>query len=156
MLELDIQGFGVIKLEYLISDFTGTLSLDGRLLPGVKEKISAVSKFLEIYVLTADAFGTAKDQLTGIPCKIQTVTGHELDKQKELFVKQLGAEKVVAIGNGMNDAKMLKASRLGIAVAGREGCCVASLLAADVCVVNVNYGLDLLLNPKRLQATLQF
>ena len=36
MLELDIPGFGLVRLEHLVSDFTGTLSVDGRLLPGVK------------------------------------------------------------------------------------------------------------------------
>lgn len=30
MFELDIQGFGFVRLEHLVSDFTGTLSVDGR------------------------------------------------------------------------------------------------------------------------------
>ncbi len=29
MFELDIPGFGSVRLEYLVSDFTGTLSVDG-------------------------------------------------------------------------------------------------------------------------------
>ncbi|MDA8340449.1 MAG: hypothetical protein M0Z70_14210 [Nitrospiraceae bacterium] len=31
MFELDIPGFGFIRLEHLVSDFTGTLSVDGNL-----------------------------------------------------------------------------------------------------------------------------
>ncbi len=40
MFELDIPGFGLIKLEHLVSDFTGTLSVDGVLLPGVKKRLN--------------------------------------------------------------------------------------------------------------------
>jgi hypothetical protein len=39
MLEIDIPGFGRVKINYLVSDFTGTLSLDGKLLPGVKDRL---------------------------------------------------------------------------------------------------------------------
>ncbi len=35
MFELDIPGFGSVRLEHLVSDFTGTLSVDGKLFPGV-------------------------------------------------------------------------------------------------------------------------
>jgi soluble P-type ATPase len=156
LIELDIPGFGKVKLDYLVTDYTGTLTLDGILLQGVKERLVAASKNLEIIILTADAMGTAKDQLTGLPCKIQKVTGPYLDQQKEDFVKQLGVEKVAAFGNGVNDAKMLKVSRLGVAVVGDEGCSVAALTSADVCVKNILDAFDLLLYPKRLKSTLQF
>lgn len=39
MFELDIPGFGLIKLEHLVSDFTGTLSVDGGLFAGSKETL---------------------------------------------------------------------------------------------------------------------
>jgi soluble P-type ATPase len=48
MLERDIPGFGAIRLEHLVSDFTGTLSVDGKLLPGVKERLNKISEFLNI------------------------------------------------------------------------------------------------------------
>jgi soluble P-type ATPase len=50
---------------------------------------------------------------------------------------------------------MLKAARLGVVVAGREGCAVESLLAADVCIADIIDGLNLLLHTKRLEATLK-
>lgn len=156
MFELSIPGFGSVKLEYLVTDYTGTLTFDGVLLPQVKERLEAVSRFLEVIVLTADALGTAQTQLDGLPCRIQKVSGQNMDEKKQVFVERLGAEKVVAFGNGANDAKMLKASRLGFAVSGKEGCSVSALVSADVCVNNVLDAFDLLLNPKRLLATLQF
>jgi P-type E1-E2 ATPase len=156
LFEIDIPGFGHVKLEFLVTDYTGTLTLDGVLLLGVKERLETVGKFLEVIVLTADALGTAKNQLDGLPCRIQKVAGPNLDEQKLVFVNQLGAEKVAAFGNGVNDAKMLKASRLGFAVVGKEGCSTSALTSADVCVTDILDAFDLLLNPKRLLSTLQF
>jgi soluble P-type ATPase len=51
---------------------------------------------------------------------------------------------------------MLKTAALGIIIVGSEGCAVESLLAAHVQVANAVDGLDLLLNPRRLRATLKY
>ncbi len=156
MLEIDIPGFGLVKLEHLVSDFTGTLSVDGRLLPGVKEQLNEIAKFLKIHILTADTFGRAKAELKGIDCEIHILSGEDHDVQKEEYVKMLGAEGVVAFGNGNNDRRMLKAARLGIAVSQGEGCAVDAIMAADIHVISANTGLELLLYPKRIKATLRF
>jgi soluble P-type ATPase len=68
----------------------------------------------------------------------------------------MGPDKVVALGNGNNDRKLLAAARVGIAVAEREGCAVEAIVAANILVRSAVDGLDLLLNPKRLKATLRF
>ena len=68
---------------------------------------------------------------------------------------RLGAERVVAIGNGANDAEMLAAAALGIAVLGPEGLATATLRAVDVVVGRIEDALDLLLQPQRLVATLR-
>jgi len=51
---------------------------------------------------------------------------------------------------------MLKSAKIGVIVVGREGCAVESLLAAHVQVASAIDGLDLLLNPRRLRATLKY
>lgn len=156
MLEIDIPGFGLVRLEYLISDFTGTLSVDGTLLPGVRGQLNEVAEFLKVHILTADTFGKAREELEGVNCEIHILTGEDHDIQKEEYVKKLGAKGVVAFGNGNNDRKMLKAARIGIAVSQGEGCAVDAIMAADIHVPNANAGLELLLNPKRCKATLRF
>jgi soluble P-type ATPase len=156
MLEIDIPGFGSVRLEYLVSDFTGTISVDGTFLPGVREKLNEIAQFLKIHILTADTLGKACVELDGINCKVHIIKGENLDVQKEDYIKNLGAEKVVALGNGMNDRRMLKTARLGIAVTEGEGCAVDALIAADIHVRSTTEGLDLLLNPKRFKATLRF
>jgi P-type E1-E2 ATPase len=156
MLELEVPGFGSVKLEYLVSDFNGTLALDGNLPSQVKNKLNTLAKSLEIFILTSDEFGKAKEELKDVNCVLHVLEEHDMAAQKAEFVKKLGAEKVVAFGNGMNDKAMLKAAKLGVVISGREGCAVESLLAADLQVTSATDGLDLLLHPKRLRATLKF
>ena len=65
MLEIDIPGFGRVRLKHLVSDFTGTLSVDGKLLPRVKEYLNNISGSLTIHILTSDTFGMAESELEG-------------------------------------------------------------------------------------------
>src|SRR4030042_1061491 len=156
MLEVDIPGFGLVRLEHLVSDFTGSLSVHGRLLPGVRGQLDEIAKFLKVHILTADTFGKAKEELKGVNCEIFILKGKDHDIQKEEYVKKLGADSVVAFGNGNNDRKMLKAARIGIAVSQGEGCAVDAITSADIHVTSANIGLDLLLHPKRIKATQRY
>jgi len=156
MLEIDIPGFGIVKLEHLVSDFTGTLSFDGKLLTGVKKQLNQIAKFLKIHILTADTFGKARQELGGVQCEIHILSGKNHDIQKEEYVNKLGAEAAVAFGNGSNDRRLLKAARIGIAVSLGEGCAVDAMMSADIFVTSAKDGLDLLLNPKRCKATLRY
>ncbi len=156
MFEIDIPGFGAVKLHHLVSDFTGTLSFNGKLISGVKERLNKLSESLSLHVLTSDTFGTSRSELKDVHCEVHVLEGEYHDLQKEEFVEKLVATHVVAYGNGNNDRKMLRAARIGIAVSGGEGCAVDILMAADVHVTNIVEGLDLLLNPKRLKATLRY
>lgn len=156
MIELDIPGFGAVKLQHLVTDFTGTLSFDGQLIPGVKERLNSLSESLSLHVLTSDTFGTAKFELKDVNCETHVLEGEYHDLQKEEYVERLGAISVVAFGNGNNDRKMLRVARIGIAVTEGEGAAVDILMAGEVHVTSIIAGLDLLLHPKRLNATLRY
>jgi len=156
MLRIDIPGFGLVELEHLVSDYTGTLSVDGRLLPWVREQLNTIAEFLKVHILTADTFGKAREELEGVNCEIHILEGEDHDVQKEEFVKKLGVEKVVALGNGNNDRRMLKAAKIGIAICLGEGCSKDALTSADILVTSPIDAFELLLNPKRLKATLRF
>jgi pyruvate,water dikinase len=73
MLKIDVPGFGAVKLEHLVSDFTGTLSVDGQLLPGVRAQLNEIAKFLKVHILTADTFGKAKAELEGADRKVESL-----------------------------------------------------------------------------------
>jgi len=156
MLEIEIPGFGPVLLHHLVSDFTGTLSVDGKLLPGVKGKLNEMAGILDVHILTADTFGKAKNELEGVKCDIHILTGENHDIQKEEFVEKLGAGGVIALGNGNNDRRMLKAARVGIAVCLAEGCSRDAVVSADIVVSSSVDALNLIFNPKRMKATLRF
>jgi soluble P-type ATPase len=84
------------------------------------------------------------------------VIGKENQTQtKADYVRQLGLQKTVSVGNGRNDALMLKETGLGIAVIQEEGAAVETLIAADIVTRSILDALDLLLQPLRLTATLR-
>ena len=152
---IDLPGRDPLTLRHLALDLNGTVALDGRLLPGVAERMALLRDRLDIYLLTADTHGqgaATADQL-GIQLH-RLVPGREAE-QKADFVHRLGAAHTVAVGNGANDALMLSVAGLGIAVLGHEGLALPALQAADLVVPDIAAALDLLLHPKRLIATLR-
>jgi len=151
-IEVSLGDGAPCRLTDLLLDFTGTLSKDGALLPGVGTRLRRLRRRLRVTVLTADTFGTAGEALAALPVAVHRIdTGAE----KARFAERVGAEHAVAVGNGRNDVAMLRAARLGIAVIGPEGACADLLAAADVVVADVRDALDLLLHPLRLKATLR-
>lgn len=155
MLSLQVPGFGLLTLEHLVLDYNGTLAVDGLLLPGVDEVLNTLSAELAIHVVTADTFGKAADGLDGVNCLLTVLEAGRQDQAKVNFVNRLGADRTVSIGNGRNDALMLAASALGIAVVLGEGACMVSLNAADIVCTDIVSALELLTHPLRLTATLR-
>ncbi len=155
MIHIQIPGGEELRLEYLVMDFNGTMAVDGNLIPGVKERLEKLAEQLKIYVVTADTFGKVKEALKDTPCEIVILPEGDQDRAKLNFIKGLGEDKVVAFGNGRNDALMLEASALSVAVLLNEGIARESLFAANIIVSNILDALDLLLNPLRLKATLR-
>lgn len=155
MLKINISGFGELELEHLVCDFTGTLSVDGQLLPKVDELFNELATKLTIHVVTADTFGRVHKALAECPCLITVLNGQNLDVQKESYLQALNKDRVVAIGNGANDRLILKSARLGIAVVEGEGCAIDAVINADILVRNISEGLSLLLNHQRIVATLK-
>jgi len=154
MFELDVPGFKSLRLENLVLDFNGTLACDGELISGTSERLMELKELFSIYVVTADTFGTVRDQVEGL-AHIKVLETGDHREEKRSFVSQLGPDSVVAFGNGRNDESMLRAASLGLAVCDSEGAATETLLAADIVCNSIIDGLDLLRFPKRLLATLR-
>jgi len=156
MLEIEIPGRGTLTLAHLVLDVNGTIALDGCLLPGVAERLRGISERLAVHLLTADTHGRQDELDRALGLRATRLgTDRSQVEQKAEHVRRLGAAAVVAVGNGANDALMLREAALGIAVVGGEGAAGAALREADVVVTDVLAALDLLLNPRRLAATLR-
>jgi len=155
MIELTIPGRGPLRLEYLVTDVNGTLAVDGVLMGGLTKRITALRDRVEIHMLTADTHGrqaAIDEQLNLKATRIQP--GNEATQKAE-FVRALDAEKVVAIGQGANDAEMLKIAALGICVMSQEGIAVETLTSANIVVPDIFAALDLLEKPVRIVASLR-
>lgn len=155
MIELYISGRGVLQLEHLVCDVNGTLALDGHLIEGMPRELFQLRDRLQLHLLTADTHGRQSiidQQLNLRAVRIQA--GEEI-AQKTAFVENLGAEKVVAIGQGANDSGMLKVAALGICVLSSEGAALETLLSADLVVPDILTALQLLNKPLRIVASLR-
>lgn len=155
MISVDIPGLGQINLDHIVLDFNGTMAVDGILIPGVEDRLNRLAQNLAVHILTADTFGTVRDACRSIKGTVTVLGGGAGAIEKEKFVRLLGESNVVAVGNGMNDRLMLRASVLGIAVLGGEGTCSQALTSADIVVRDILDGLDLLINTRRILATLR-
>lgn len=155
MIELTIPGQGNIQLQHLVCDVNGTLAVDGKLIDGVARSLNTLRDRLNIHLITADTHGRQVeiDRALGLQA-VRIQPGHE-DEQKAAYVRSLGSQQVVAIGQGANDALMLAEARLGICVLSREGAATATLLASTVVVPDVLSALELLEKPLRLIASLR-
>ncbi len=155
MIELSIPGRGSLQLQHLVTDVNGTLAVDGQLIDGVAQQINLLKDRLTIHLLTADTHGrqaAIDEQLHLTAVRIQP--GNEA-AQKAEYVRRLGAETVVALGQGANDAAMLKEAALGICVMSQEGLATEALFGADLLMPDIATALELLRNPLRIVASLR-
>lgn len=155
MIKIEVPGRGVYHLEHLVMDVNGTIAVEGQLIAGVSEKLGKLRHSVKVHMITADTRGRQKAIDVQLGMKAVRITPEGEAAQKASFVQKLGSDGVCAVGNGANDADMLRQAKLAIAVLSREGLALETLNAADIVVPDVNTALDLLLNPLRLVSTLR-
>jgi soluble P-type ATPase len=161
-IRIDIPGFGHLHIQAICSDYTGTLSCGGELIDGVRKRLRELAKLVDIHVVTSDTRKTASRQLKGLPVTLHDkITSDDHDVFKRDYLTTLGVDlkSIVVIGNGRNDRLWLAAVRdaggLAIAVEVGEGCAVEAMTSANLFVVGIRNALDLLLDSKRIVATLR-
>lgn len=155
MIELNIPGLGTLQLEHLVCDVSGTLTVDGQLPEGLPRAIRNLRDRLSVHLITTDTHGRQDqiDQQLGLQA-VRLRSGDEA-QQKAEYVRKLGAERVVAVGQGTNDAAMLQEAGLGICVLSKEAAAVEALLAADLLAPDIFAALELLERPLRIVASLR-
>lgn len=154
-MEIKIPGCKNYKIEKLVFDLNGTIACDGNLIDGVKERINNLADNFDIYILTADTNGNAEFVLQDLKAKLVIIDQRDGSRFKADYVEKLGRKSVIAVGNGNNDAQMLKNAEIGIAVMGPEGIAREAFLGASLIVKNINDVLDIIAKPQRLKATLR-
>lgn len=155
MLEIKIPSLGHFSFKHIVFDFNGTLATDGHLPDAVKTRLETLSRKMEVHVITMDTYGTVAKQLQALPVQVAVLSSEKGTEAKGNYIKTLGSDTCVAVGNGSNDCKMLKEAMLSIAVVGREGLSQKALRDADLIFTSIDDVFDSLENPTRLAATLR-
>jgi soluble P-type ATPase len=155
MIRIEIPGIGPVTIENVMFDYNGTIAADGCLLDGVGPAMNRLAHLLDFHVVTADTFGSVQAQLEGVKAQVVLISDQDQDQKKLDVLNRFGADTTVAVGNGVNDALMLKHAVLGVAVPGEEGTALPALMSADVMVRHILDVFAFFEHPKRLIATLR-
>jgi len=154
MISIERPGQGNLEIDFILIDFEGTLALDHRVHPKAKDKINLLSKRTKIYILAKGEKEQVIEVLRKVKAEIIHFAVGDVSAGKLNLLRQLGANRTVAIGNGQDDVLMIEEAALGICVISREGTAAETILKADAVVSNILDALDFLLKPLRQKATL--
>lgn len=154
-MNIDIPGKKPFEIKNIVFDFNGTIAINGKLIDGVAANMNELSKRFNFYVITADTFGSVEKGLDNINCEMIKISKPDQDLSKLNFVKQLGSEMTLAVGNGRNDKLMIKEAVLGIGVLQDEGIATETLLNSDIICKSVLDVFGYLKDTNKLIATLR-
>lgn len=155
MKDITIPHFKTLRLRHVVCDYNGTLAKDGILIPEAGEMLKSLCETCNVHVVTSDTFGIVKEQLEGFDVTIRVLESDNHTLEKAAYLDELVAKHCVAIGNGNNDSMMLKDAALGIAIMGDEGCAMSAVMNAEILCRSITDALGLLMNEKRMIATLR-
>ena len=154
MIRIEIPGREALEISHIVLDYNGTIAVDGLLVPGLEAPIEALSKQVELHVLTAATYGTVRAQCAHLPLTVHTFPRPDAGLCKEEIVKGLSGG-VACFGNGFNDIPMFDAADLAVAVLLEEGMYAGLLTHADIFVRSIHDGLSLFLTPDHIRAVLR-
>lgn len=147
---MDVPNYGKVEFQSVLFDLNGTLGESGRISEEVKHLLGRLADRYTVVVLSADTFGTLEEELNGLPVRVEKVSS---GTEKAEIAKDYSP--YTAVGNGNNDVAMLEGAELAFCVIGPEGATVDALLASDIVVKDVKDAIAMLLDEKKLIATLR-
>lgn len=84
---INIPGFKNIEIKNLVLDYNGTIANNGQLIDGVDTLINKIAENIQVFVITADTFGTVEIQLKNTNCKVLKITNDNQKLQKLALVQ---------------------------------------------------------------------
>lgn len=155
MILYEVPGRDNIEIENIVFDYNGTIAVDGRLIDGVLDLLNILSEKVNIYILTADTYGTVKKECKKINGKVLTFPKENAGQSKKKIVEDLGQNKTLCVGNGYNDIPMFEISILTMGIIEGEGASGKLLTKADIVSRNIIECLHIILNNSMVKATLR-
>ena len=156
VINIEIDGFGKIEAEYLVSDLNGTLAMFGEVSAETKKLIKQLKSKLKIFILSADTFNNGKKIADDLGVGFHKILGTKSQAlEKCEFLQKLDPEKSIVMGNGRNDYMMFQKAKISFGIMGEEGINPQTLKEADLIVNRPENALKILLNPLALKAGLR-
>ncbi|NMA87351.1 MAG: ATPase P [Tissierellia bacterium] len=155
MIIYEIPGRENIQIDNVVFDYNGTIAVDGKLIEVIGELFEELERYANIYILTADTYGTVVEECRNIPGKVLTFPGENAGESKRNIIKKLGSNKTLVVGNGFNDILMFEEGVLSIAIMEGEGTSGKLLYHADIVSRNIIEAINIILNKNKVKATLR-
>jgi len=155
VININVPGRCTYTIKNIIFDYNGTIAVNGKISDVTRKKLSLLCNMADVYVLTADTYGSAAKECEGLNLTLKTFPKDNAADYKAKIVEELGKDKTICFGNGYNDLKMFEVASISVAVLENEGMCGALLREATIFVKSIDDGINLLLNTNALIATLR-
>ena len=140
-----IPGIGNLELKTIILDLNGTLTVKGKIVKGVKERLTTLKKLgYRILFFTGNTRGNA-DKIAKSLGIDWVLAESGIEKRNQ--ARKLGPKTCVAIGNGLIDLELMKIVKLRIVTLQAEGVFVMTMMNSDVVVSSICDALDMLIEP---------
>jgi soluble P-type ATPase len=152
-MKFDIPGQAMLEIQTVILDLNGTLTIDGKLIEGIEERIKILqANGLEFRLFTGDTLGTGTSIAEKLGLKLHVTKD---GKAKFEEGQSLKSGQFAVIGNGRIDLDLFRSAALRVTTLQEEGIYAPLLSETDVLVKSIRDALDLFIHPKRLIATLR-
>ncbi|MCA9391645.1 HAD hydrolase family protein [candidate division WWE3 bacterium] len=149
----EVPGVGEIEIKVIVLDLNGTLSVNGQVPDGVKQRLDKLNELgIEIVLFTGDQRGTAQDLCDDLG--ISFVRCKSLE-EKEKAMGNYDSETTAAIGNARIDIGTFKKAKVSVATLQAEGIHAGILEHVDVVVPTINDALDFFIDTNTFAATMR-
>jgi soluble P-type ATPase len=145
-----------LEIRNILFDINGTIQFDGNISREISQKIMELKEFFNIILVSADTRGNLKELAELLKVRYEKLDQNRPEhKQKGEIIEKYNKDHTIAVGNGKNDELMLSKAILGIVVIGSEGASVKAINAADIVVNNPIDAINIILDEKKVIATLR-
>lgn len=148
-----IPGQENIEIKTLILDLNGTLQVGGKLVEGVKDRLSKLAELgFKLVFFSGNTRGDAADIARELGIEFKKAANSQ---DKAVEARKLDPSTCASIGNGLIDLELTQTVKLGIVTLQAEGVHIKTLQSASIIVPTINDALDLFIDSSRLIATLR-
>jgi P-type E1-E2 ATPase len=152
-MKYNVPEVGEIEIKTIILDLNGTLSVNGKIPDGVKDKLKKLNELgVKVVLFTGDQRGTAEELCEELGMDfVRTKSGVE----KGEAMKKYDSETTAAIGNARIDIPTFKHAKVSVATLQAEGIHAEVVNNVDVVVPTINDALNFFIDPDTFSATMR-